>query len=97
MSLMLGSSEVAVGWLSLFNFNVADAAGGSCVAPLSAYQKENLVLMLPWHGGKDALRATIKEITESWRSASIAPATVDLIIHVGIDGVLGRGVAVLVK
>lgn len=45
------------------------------------------VLMIPWHGSKDALRATIKEILDTW-AGTIDPSQVDLIIHVGIDGVL---------
>jgi DNA repair exonuclease SbcCD nuclease subunit len=45
------------------------------------------VLMVPWHGSKDALRATIKEILDAW-VGTVNPADVDLIIHVGIDGVL---------
>ncbi len=50
------------------------------------FYNEN-VLMLPWHATKDQLRATIKGITDAW-SPTIAASEVDLIIHVGIDGML---------
>jgi DNA repair exonuclease SbcCD nuclease subunit len=44
------------------------------------------VLMIPWHGSKDALRATIKDICDAYGPERCAET--DLIIHVGIDGVL---------
>jgi DNA repair exonuclease SbcCD nuclease subunit len=44
------------------------------------------VLMVPWHGSKDALRATIAEIVGNYPPG--AAGDIDLIIHVGIDGVL---------
>ncbi|MCK1543320.1 metallophosphoesterase [Bradyrhizobium sp. 179] len=49
------------------------------------------VLMIPWHGSKDALRATIKELHDAHGGPAAGPAamgSLDLIIHVGIDGVL---------
>jgi DNA repair exonuclease SbcCD nuclease subunit len=49
------------------------------------------VLMIPWHGSKDALRATIKELHDAHGGPAAGPAAMglmDLIIHVGIDGVL---------
>lgn len=45
------------------------------------------VLMIPWHGQKNDLRATIKEIRDA-HVGSAALAGLDLFIHVGIDGVL---------
>jgi DNA repair exonuclease SbcCD nuclease subunit len=44
------------------------------------------VLMLPWHASKDDLRTSIKTITDAWPTEDLAET--DLIIHVGIDGVL---------
>jgi DNA repair exonuclease SbcCD nuclease subunit len=52
---------------------------------------DHSVLMVPWHGSKDALRATIKELHDAHGGPAAGPVAMgnfDLIIHVGIDGVL---------
>jgi DNA repair exonuclease SbcCD nuclease subunit len=52
---------------------------------------DHSVLMIPWHGSKDTLRATIKELHDAHGGPAAGPAAMgvmDLIIHVGIDGVL---------
>jgi DNA repair exonuclease SbcCD nuclease subunit len=52
---------------------------------------DHSVLMIPWHGSKDALRATIKELHDAHGGPAAGPVAMgalDLIIHVGIDGVL---------
>jgi DNA repair exonuclease SbcCD nuclease subunit len=47
---------------------------------------DSKILMLPWHATKADLRATIADIVSAYPPELLAE--VDLIIHVGIDGVL---------
>jgi hypothetical protein len=49
LAVIVGPTEMLLGWLTLFNFNfLDDSAQGTCVMPLSPYEKLVLSIVAPW-------------------------------------------------